>query len=88
MSSYAQLLDQPGDVHHLLIENKGQWPKNVLFQSQQSGGSVWIQQHKLIYHIKDFSEVLPKHHGGKEMENGKTKETLVPCSIFEFTQSR
>ena len=37
----------------MLLENKGQWPEGVLFRSNMNGGKVWIQQHKLIYHLQD-----------------------------------
>ena len=44
-----------------LIENKGQWPQGVLFQSPMEGGKVWVQQHKFIYHLQDFSAMHKAH---------------------------
>ena len=39
----------------LLLENKGQWPEGVLFRSNMPGGKLWVQQHKLIFHLQDYS---------------------------------
>ena len=35
-----------GGSNESLIENKGQWPEGVIFQSKIDGGKVWIQQNK------------------------------------------
>ena len=45
----------------LLIENKGQWPEGILFQSKIDGGKVWVQQNKFIYHLQDFSAMHEAH---------------------------
>ena len=44
-----------------LIENKGQWPRPVLFNSSIEGGKVWIQQNKFVYHLQDFSSLHENH---------------------------
>ena len=44
-----------------LIENKGQWPKPVLFNSSIDGGKVWVQQNKFVYHLQDFSALHENH---------------------------
>jgi len=44
-----------------LLENKGQWPEGVLFQSPMQGGKVWVQQNKFIYHLQDFSAMREAH---------------------------
>ena len=44
-----------------LVENKGQWPEGVLFQSPMQGGKVWVQQNKFIYHLQDFSAMREAH---------------------------
>ena len=44
-----------------LIENKGQWPDGVLFQSKIDGGKVWVQQNKFVYHLQDFSSMHEAH---------------------------
>ncbi|MEJ6505764.1 MAG: PKD domain-containing protein [Crocinitomicaceae bacterium] len=47
--------------HQSLIENKGQWPDGVLFQSPIDGGKVWVQQNKFVYHLQDFSAMHESH---------------------------
>ena len=44
-----------------LIENKGQWPEGVFFQSKIDGGKVWVQQNKFVYHLQDFSSMHEVH---------------------------
>ena len=39
------------------FENKGQWPEGVLFKTQISGGNIWVQQKKLVFHLQDFSQL-------------------------------
>tara|TARA_B100000524_G_scaffold86175_1_gene39921 strand:- start:3705 stop:7760 length:4056 start_codon:yes stop_codon:yes gene_type:complete len=50
-----------GSSKESLIENKGQWPDGVLFQSKIDGGKVWVQQNKFIYHLQDFSSMHEAH---------------------------
>ena len=50
-----------GSSKESLIENKGQWPDGVLFQSKIDGGKVWVQQNKFIYHLQDFSSMHVAH---------------------------
>ena len=45
----------------LLVENKGQWPEGVFFQSNVDGGKIWVQQNKFVYHLQDFSELYESH---------------------------
>ena len=44
-----------------LVENKGQWPDGVLFNTKMEGGKVWFQQHKMIYHLQDYSAMHESH---------------------------
>lgn len=47
-----------------LIENKGQWPEGVFFQSRSQGQNVWVQQHGFLYDLRyrlphaDFSQKI------------------------------
>lgn len=45
----------------VLLENKGQWPSGVLFRTNMSGGKVWLQQRKMIYHLQDYSAMQKAH---------------------------
>lgn len=62
----ASIQREHDNEHHqssnpALVENKGQWPQGVLFQSPMEGGKVWVQQHKFIYHLQDFSAMHKAH---------------------------
>ena len=60
-SSFAQTISFAHSVFHGFIENKGQWDKDVLFQSKFSGGNLWIQQKKFVFHLQDFSAMHENH---------------------------
>jgi gliding motility-associated-like protein len=66
-----------------LIENKGQWPKGVLFNTKTGGGKVWFQQHKLIYHLQDYS-AMHKAHAMKNpaFSNDEVKQTVVHVNFI------
>ncbi|MBM3187042.1 MAG: hypothetical protein FJZ67_12140, partial [Bacteroidetes bacterium] len=51
----------PVQGNYNLIENKGQWPKGVLFNSKMDGGKIWFQQRKMIYHLQDYSSMHEAH---------------------------
>jgi gliding motility-associated-like protein len=61
-----------------LIENKGQWPKGVLFQTKMDGGKLWIQQRKMIFHLQDYSS-MHRAHAAKDssFKSDIVRETLV-----------
>ncbi|MGJ8661213.1 MAG: gliding motility-associated C-terminal domain-containing protein [Bacteroidota bacterium] len=58
---FAQEMDYNLDKHKMLIENKGQWDDQILFQSKFQGGNLWVQQHKLLFHLQDFSAYQAAH---------------------------
>ena len=45
----------------VLLENKGQWPEGVLFRTNMTGGKVWLQQQKMVYHLQDYSAMQKAH---------------------------
>ena len=61
IGAFAQEIEHKHSVHHAFIENKGQWNKNILFKSQFSGGNLWIQQHKMLFHLADYSNIQKAH---------------------------
>lgn len=66
--------------HHDLysfIENKGQWDDAVFFQSKFHGGNLWVQQHKLVYHLQDFRETHEAHLGGVNLSGRQNKQQVV-----------
>ncbi|MFM7472666.1 MAG: hypothetical protein ACKO00_01955, partial [Crocinitomicaceae bacterium] len=79
--SFAQDQSQHGSDSHedeTLIENNGQWPSSVLFKSKISAGNIWVQQHKILFHLKDYSRLFELHRKPKDSEDTiYGKQTLV-----------
>ena len=61
----------------IFLENKGQWPKDVLFKSKMSGGNLWLQTNKLIYHLQDFSSLRENHFSRSRQSSTSIKEKLI-----------
>jgi gliding motility-associated-like protein len=60
------------------IENKGQWPNSVLFKSKIAAGNIWVQQHKLLFHLQDYSRLFELHQKPQDAEETiYGKQTLV-----------
>ena len=60
------------------IENNGQWPNSVLFKSKIAAGNIWVQQHKLLLHLQDYSRLYELHQKPKDAEATiYGKQTLV-----------
>lgn len=58
---FAQEIEHRHSVQQAFIENKGQWDENILFKSRFPGGNLWVQQHKLFFHLADYSKVQESH---------------------------
>src|SRR3954451_22469293 len=61
VQSHAQEIEHQHSKHYALVENKGQWAKDVLFQSKSQGNNIWVQQHGFIYDIRDYSPMQRAH---------------------------
>lgn len=59
--SLGQELEHTHQNLKALVENKGQWPEGVLYQSATSGGNIWVQQHGFLYDLRDFSKLHRAH---------------------------
>ena len=57
----AQEIVHTHSIHHAFIENKGQWNSQIFFKSHFTGGNLWVQQHKMLFHIQDFSATQGAH---------------------------
>lgn len=75
-----------GNHSGAFFENKGQWPEGVLFKTQISGGNVWVQQKKLVFHLQDFSALHEAHFEGKSSSNPTFKETVVHLNFIGANQ--
>lgn len=61
-TSFGQEVHQHDhSIHHSIIENKGQWPSQVLFKSRVHGGNLWVEQNKFLIHLQDFSDLYDAH---------------------------
>lgn len=74
-SVFAQEISHDHSILHSFIENKGQWPVPVLFKARFSGGNLWVQQNKFVFHLQDFSALKELH--------GRPKDTNIEASIKE-----
>lgn len=74
----AQEITHSHSIYHAFIENKGQWNESVLFKSKFQGGNLWIEQHKFLFHLQDFSAMQEAHAFGNVKENaGQIKQDVV-----------
>ena len=61
-----------------LMENKGQWPKGVVFRANMEGGKLWVLDNKMIFHLQDYSAMHKAHAMNTPGFTGESiKETLV-----------
>ena len=79
--STAQEIEHAHSMHHSMIENKGQWHKDVLFQSKFTGGNLWIQQKKFVFHIQDYSDMEEAHVNYKFTKEPELKQTVLHCNF-------
>ena len=74
---YSQEIEHKHSIHHSFIENKGQWDKNVLFQSKFNGGNLWIQQNKFLFHFQDYSAMHEAHTNNVKLDNLDVKQQAI-----------
>ena len=67
----------------LLLENKGQWPEGVLFNTTMDGGKIWFQQRKMIYHLQDYTAMHEAHAmKNPSFTNEEVKQTVVHVNFL------
>lgn len=66
------------------VENKGQWEESVLFKSRVGTTNMWVQQHKFVFHVQDFSETHEAHMGKNPAPLQKNTQQVVH---FNFVNS-
>ena len=59
------------------IENKGQWPSVVQFQSSVAGGKLWIGDSSILFQLQDLSDLHKAHYDLKNVENPSLKSALI-----------
>lgn len=81
-SLFAQEVNHDTDIHHKLIENKGQWPSWVEYKTDVPGGTMWIEQNRILYHFVDRSKEINAHaHPERELDP-KTRETFMSIDFI------
>jgi len=87
----SQEITHNHSVIHSFMENKGQWTEDVLFKSKFSGGNLWIQQHKFIFQLQDFSALHASHfhneHNNHKHEHTETLLNREHVVHFNFLNS-
>ena len=76
----AQEIEHEHSILHSFIENKGQWESPILFKAKFSGGNLWVQQRKFVFHLQDFSN-LHKNHAQPTNENS---DTTLPQAVVHL----
>ncbi len=74
----AQEIEHEHSILHSFIENKGQWESPILFKAKFSGGNLWVQQNKFVFHLQDFSNLHKNHI---EPATEKTDTTLPQAVV-------
>jgi gliding motility-associated-like protein len=75
---YAQEVAHSHAIHNTFVENKGQWDPQILFQTHFSGGNMWVQQHKILFHLQDFTALHETHAFGRAAkETDSLRQTVV-----------
>ena len=59
------------------IENKGQWPSVVQFQSSVSGGKLWIGDSSILFQLQDLSDLHKAHYDLKNVDKPSLKSALI-----------
>lgn len=61
MNCWLQEPTYKHSVYHPLLENKGQWDEQILFQSRSQEHTIWVQQHGFLYDIRDYRTIQNAH---------------------------
>jgi len=61
-------------THYAFIENKGQWPSQVLFACDVEGGRVWVEKDGLVVDLFDQKVMMAR----TEAHHRKTKDAQIP----------
>ena len=82
---FSQEIEHKHSALHSFIENKGQWVEPILFKSKFSGGNLWVQQHKFVFHLQDFSDLKEIH--GNPRDNVKEPQIRQAIVHLNFNGS-
>ena len=78
LNGFTQKIEHTHSLHHAFIENKGQWPADVLFRSSFGGGHLWVQQQSFVFQLYDIGAIRKLHQGQMSTaEEPLAKQQLV-----------
>lgn len=90
-SCYSQQIEHKHDSKYGFMENKGQWNDQILLKSRFEGGNLWVQQHKILFHIQDYSELHAVHVGEQHRSELRLRQDVVHLNFVgsnEVTEVR
>ena len=73
----AQEIHHAHSVHHAFLENKGQWPKSILFKAHFSGGNLWVEQGRLVFQLQDFTRIHSAHGARGKASDISARQTVA-----------
>lgn len=83
LTCWLQELDFQHSIYHPLLENKGQWDNEILFQSRSKEHTIWVQQHGFVYDIRDHSAIQHAHaHPADGQTDFSSKSTIVAAHFI------
>ncbi len=65
-----------------MVENKGQWPKQVLFAGDLENGKVFLEKNALKWHFMDLTAVSEAHNEGKKFQ---PDEVRIKGHVYKVT---
>lgn len=67
------LMAAQSDAFYDIVENKGQWPQDVLYATDVEHGKVFLVKDGFTYHFFDVSSVSAAHNGQAQPTPGSTR---------------
>ncbi|MCR9172916.1 MAG: gliding motility-associated C-terminal domain-containing protein [bacterium] len=80
LSVFGQEINHDHSIHHAFVENKGQWNDQVLFKSKLSGGNLWVEQGRFLFHFLDLNNMQENHRSDKIREG----DTEIQQELLEL----
>lgn len=80
LNIFSQEVHHEHSIHHAFVENKGQWNDQVLFKSKLSGGNLWVEQGRFLFHFLDYSSMHDNHLSNRI----KAGDTEVQQELLEL----
>ena len=63
------------------LENKGQWPANVLYAVNTPQAKMYIEQSRVLYKFIDASDVHKIHFGNEKIDDPKLEMELIAANF-------